>query len=356
MKKIIKIPMIIMFLVLISIGIQTGVLYYINNYYLADNTKIEYKQVVKKIPKADESKLMVEENSTNFKLSPSGKYCVYNVNGELSVINMTDGSKDIVKLDNSLDSYFVKWHDTEDSLILISNIKEENAIKVYRYNPKEKALQQALDYNNAAREYDLYTSNSKVVDMQLNIMNTIIYLKTASNENINSLMRLDISGGISKLPIDTKSIGKFFVIKQKDETIYENMSNNSVELFDGYSKKQLNLDKNKEYKLLYTDQKDNVYIGEIGNNNKIVSILKANLDQDTNDIQWNSIKLSNEEIESDLCITTQGSIYNRDEQKEKILNIENSKETSYKGDFLDMNDDEIISLVNNNIIIQKLNK
>ncbi|MDT8716713.1 hypothetical protein IAI10_08585 [Clostridium sp. 19966] len=353
MRKAFNTIIIIAIIVLISLGMQTAALYYVNNYYLADNTKIQYKQVVKNNAKSNKIQITVEGAASNFKLSPSGKYCFYYANDKLNVVNLEDGSKNTVQLDNPLESYFIKWHDTEDSIVIISNIAKDNAIKVYKYEAEGKNLQQALDYNNKAREYELYSSDSRVIDMQLNIMNTIIYLNTADDEKNNTLMRLDISDGISKLPINTSSIGKFFVVKQKDEIVYENTVNNKIYIYNGYASNPLNLDKSKKFKLLYVDENDAVYLGQIGNDNKINTILKSNLNTDSKDYQWQSISLNSYIDEENIFIAPSGEIYEVNSEKNQVADIAQNKNISYVGQFLDMNEEEVISVKNNQVNIVK---
>lgn len=217
MRNIMKKPIILFLFVIISFLVQTTILYYLNNFYFTNDTQLTFKEVNLKSVAPANLEIKIEPDAKNITLSPSGKYCSYYSEKKLSIINLVDGSKNSLNLDKDLKNYYFKWHNTEDKLIISEKTIENNksGMKIYTYNPKNNSKQEALNYNNESEVYKLPTSNSVVSEIELNTMNTIMYLKVSNFKTSASLERLDISSGMNQLDINTTKVGKLFCCKTK---------------------------------------------------------------------------------------------------------------------------------------------
>ena len=349
MKKIRK----VLIWVVLSLVVQTVVLVYLNDYYLKEDSVVTYTQEKPVVPVEKELEIKIPTSASNIKLSPSGKYSYYLSNDVLHVINLTDGKDNIVELSYSINNYFFKWHDNEDKLIITEKNPEGNgnAIKMYTYKAKDNIKLVALDYNNESRTYQFYTDNVEVSDVQLNTLNTIMYIK-ASNENGTSYInRLDISDGMNKIPLRKDNIGGFFVLKKDDELVFEDPSNEKVFFTNKGNIEEVNILTDKKIRLLQVDKNDNIYLGESEG-----GLIKSIVYNNGSNSDWSSIQLSRLEYCNDIYLFSADEIYVVDRIKNVVINIRNNREISFKGKFIDMNLNGILSINNENATITKVGK
>jgi hypothetical protein len=341
--------------VVLSLVVQTGVLVYLNDYYLKEDSVVTYTQEKpKEVPVKEEIKINIPVNASNVKLSPSAKYTYYLLDDILHVVNLTDGKDNIVELSYSIKNYFFKWHDYEDKLIITEKTPDSsngNAIKMYTYKAKDNLKLAALDYNNESRSYQLGTQNVVVSDVQLNNLNTIMYIKASSENGTSYINRLDISGGMDKLSLRSDNVGKFFVLKKDDELVFEDLTNDKV-LFTNKSKiEEPNILKDKKARLIQVDKNDNMYLGEIEE-----GMIKNIVYDNESNSEWSTVQLPHLVDCNDIYLFSVDEIYVVDRIKNVVTNIKSNKEISIKGKFIDMNLNGILSMNNENATITKVKK
>ncbi|WP_315115390.1 hypothetical protein [uncultured Clostridium sp.] len=340
--------------VILSFTVQTLILYYLNNFYFTNDTQLTFKEVNLQPVVSANVEIKFESDAKNIALSPSGKYCSYYSEGKLNIINLYDGNKNSLNLEEDLEDYF-KWHNSEDKLIISEKTVENNkkGIKIYTYNTKNNTKQEALNYNNESEIYKLPSSNAIVDGIELNTMNTIMYLKVSSLTGVDYLERLDISGGMHKLNINTTRVGNYFVLKQKDELIYEDLNDNKIYMTDKSKNREIEIDGCENLKLLYVDKSDTAFIGEL-ENNMITKILKKTFDETSNEDTWTSLSIENPVSEDNLHILNSGKIYAIDNLKGIAENLQNKTKVTFKGKFITMNDSGILSSHEDNLILSPL--
>lgn len=341
--------------VILSFTVQTLILYYLNNFYFTNDTQLTFKEVNVKPIVSTNVEIKFEPDAKNIALSPSGKHCSYYSEGKLNIISLVDGSKNSLNLEEDLEDYYFKWHNTEDKLIISEKTVENNkkGIKIYIYNTKNNTKQEALNYNNESEIYKLPSSNAIVDGIELNTMNTIMYLKVSSSRDADYLERLDISGGMHELNIDTTRVGNYFVLKQKDELIYEDLNDNKIYMTDKSKNREIEIDGCENLKLLYVDKSDTAFIGEL-EDNMITKIFKKTFDEASNENTWTSLNLENPISEDNLHILNSGKIYVVDNLKGTAENVENKTKVTFKGKFITINDSGILSSHKDKLILNLL--
>lgn len=341
---------------ILSFSVQTMLLYYLNNFYFTNNTQISFKEVSLKPLLSTNLEIKLEPDAKNINLSPSGKYCSYYSQKKLNIINLDNSNKNSLNLNKNLENYYLKWHNTEDKLIISEKTIENNkkGIKIYTYNPKTNTKQEALNYNNKSEIYKLPSSNSIVNGIELNTMNTIMYLKVSISKATHYLKRLDISSGMNKLNINTTKIGKFFVVKQKDELIYENLADNKLYITNKSKNKEIKINGYKNLKLLYVDKNDTAFIGGL-QNNMITKIFKKALGEISEKNTWDILTLEEPISEENLHILNSGKIYITDNHNGFAKNIQDKTKVTFNGNFIDMNDNVILSSYKEKLIVTSLN-
>ena len=339
--------------IIISLVLQTAFLFYLSNFYLVDDYKVTFTQEKSVTSMKEDIKIKLPLEASNIKLSSSGKYASYMLKDVLHVINLKDGKDNIIDLTNSINNYFFKWHDSEEKMIISEkkSTKNEAGIKIYIYNAKENLKQEALDYNNNSRTYKFSTTNVDVTDIQLNTLNTILYVKASSKNGTSYINRLDISDGMYKVPLKTSNIGRFFVLRQKDELAFEDITKGKVYITNKSKTEEIKISNTNKLKLLQVDKNDNIYIGELENG----AIKTIFYNKNENYKEWSSIKLSKPMASDDIFLFNGDDIYTIDKVKSVAVSIKNNEQITFEWKFIDMNDKEILSLNNGDVIITKLN-
>ena len=338
--------------IIVSFVIQTGVLFYLSNYYFTDKTKVTFK-TINQIELCNKNDITIPKGAKKINLSPSGRYATYYLENTLHVINLVNGKDNVVDLEENLKDTFVKWYEAEDKLIILEKkeIDDKAAIKIYTYEAKDDLKQAVLDFNNKSRLYKLPTSTSKVDDIQLNTLNTIVYIKS-SDYNSKNINRLDISAGIHKLPIDTDNIEDYYIIKQQDQVVFDNILNKKVFLFNSQETKEIVIDGVDKSKLLYVDNNGIVYIGQLDNDKVKAIYYKNYYEKDNNN--WEKIQLEKPLEVKDIHIFSEEHIYYVDNINGMVINLKNKKKTKFIGEFVDMNCNSIMSLKDQKVVLSNL--
>lgn len=337
--------------IIMSLTLQTSILFYLNKFYLAEEYKITFIQEEKEVYKEAVKEVNIPKTGKNIKLSPSGKYAYYLLENIPHIINLADNKDNVVNLEYDINNYFFKWHDFDDKLIITERIKSKknDEIKLYIYDAKDNKKQEALDYNNVSRFYKLPGKNMNVRDIRLNTLNTIIYVKSEKENGSTYINRLDVSDGMHELPIKNINIGNFFVLKEKDEVVFEDRSNKNIYITNKGKTEEIKISAESKSILLNIDKDDNIYVGEIENN-----MVKAIFYNNQNDGEWKKIELTELIGKDSIYIFNPKEIYTVNSIENTVTNITNGKKKSFEGTFLDMNLSGILSSIGEGSIFIKV--
>lgn len=329
--------------IIISIIVQTGMLYYMNNYMFKNITKVTYK-----IIKSNESpkKIIsssIPQDADNVQVSYTGKYVSYTSNSSLHVIKMSTGENKTVSLGCDFDDAYSKWRNSEDRLLIIE--KSSYGIKVYKYDPSTGEKQQALDCNNKARTYELTRSSSNITGLQTNDLNTIMYLKESTSKQFSYIDRLDISSlsdRVERFQMGLKKIGDYYVFKAEDKVVFEDLAANKISIATSGDCINIDIPGVDNPKLIDVDNQGNLYVGNVVND-KIAEIYTASLnkkstssDDSTFTTNWNKITLKQPAYSKDLYVSDLGDIYTVNRLKGKVLNVKTAKTVSFNNMYVTM--------------------
>ena len=98
--------------------------------------------------------------------------------------------------------------------------------------------------------------------------------------------------------------------------------------------------------LLAMDNNDYAYIGDVNRNNNIDKIYYGTLGG-----TWKSITLNTPVSKTHLLVSASGQIYENDNVKRILIEIQTGKETTYKGTLLQLYSGGIASLSEGNLVI-----
>lgn len=338
--------------ILLSVIMQTALLYYISKYYLKESVNVNFTQVKTDTNTNNKLSVKINKSASNIKLSYSANYASYTINNKLHVLNLLTAKDNEVSLKDDFDNYYFKWQDYQDKIIVSQKVSDSvNGIKMYQYDPRDNELDPELDANNESRTYSLSRSYN-VSDIKVNV-NTIAYVKASAKSGNSNIYRLDISSGMDKMNLEVNTIGEYQIIKSsEDELVYEDSETNKVYIHsssDGIKRVKIPDAVNAKLKLLYVDKNDNIYVGNLVEKN-IDTVYYKEYSSET----WNSIKLNKAVDVSNIYVLNDGSIYTIDKEKKIVLNVKNNKKTAFEGSFVDMNTNGILSMHNGKLIRIKL--
>lgn len=375
--------------IIISIIVQTSVLYYFDKYHFRNATDVTYK--VQKTPEKKDKVVSVSiaKDAKNITPSYTGKYAYYYSGNSIYVVNMATGKSNAIKFGEGIDidNVCVDWCSTNDSLVILELNRDSLSFKMYTYYPDTNNKEENSDSNNEHRTYSL--GKNAILSMKQNNITTLIYIESAYSKDSEKkyISTLDTTMGVKPMNLPIKNIGNYYLFKAENKLVYEDEVDKKV-----YISKQ---DKNREntetqtikidgvdnYKLISVYDK-NAYIGKlvdgkistiyyasiaskntedstdddnVSNNNKNSGIKSSNIlrkrvkENDDFTADWQQINLSSPVEYKNISISANtGNIYIIDNLKGNVENIKTKKKTQFEGAYAGMSDDDVFSFDSDN--------
>ncbi|MFL0251096.1 hypothetical protein ACJDT4_11735 [Clostridium neuense] len=369
--------------IIVSIIVQTGVLYYFDKYHFKSAAGVTYK--VAKIPEHKDEIISVSipKDAQNITPSYTGKYAYYYSGNSIYVVNMLTGKSNAIKLDVGIDNACVDWSSTSDSLVVLELDQDNLSFKMYTYYPDTNDKEENRDSNNTKRTY--YLNKSAILSMKQNNITTLIYIKAASSKNSERryFSTLDTTNGLKPMELPIKNVGDYYIFKDESKLVYEDEFDKKVyisrqdENREHTETKEIKIDGVDNYKLISVYGKY-AYIGKLVDG-KISTIYYASIasgnqedDDDGNDssgtsskrsrikssnisgksrenddvftADWQQINLSSPVDPKAISISPNtGNMYVIDNLKGKVENIKTKKKTQFDGKYEGMSDDDVVS-------------
>ena len=342
-KKWIKRLLILLIAIIVSFAGQTGVILFARSQYLNKNLDVKFKDIPVDKEINDDKKVTIPENVDYIIPSNNGRYLLYVVGSKAHVVNIEDGTDNTLDITVDGDNTNFCWHDLEEKLI-ISQTNEDGilGLRMYNYNPRVGTVERALDYNNQERTYSVGNYNQRVKDIKINNVNTILYLKLA-NESRSNIYRLDISGDLYKIELMSNNIGNYAILKDLDNIVYEEANKGNLYISDKSVSKLIKIDGVDQIKLVGIY--NNILYVAAMENGLAKSIYSTDLSEgyDSNTAQWDKIDLHTPTEIKNIVISRLGNLYYNDNENKTVINLKTDKKTKYKGEFIGIYKDKLIS-------------
>jgi len=333
MKKVFK-KMIIC--IIISLIIQCGGLFYLNNYFLTSNTTVKSQKLVDSNTsnKPTVSKDKVPSDATNINVSYDASYISYYVNDDLYVVNTITGKSVNVSSSNGVKISFYKWLPDRNRMLIVETENRNLSLSYYDVTQSQKSK---------VSDILMISSTSKVMDIEASPLTNVIYIKVKNGYKYYSIYWVNIMKSRKKIITNSKYVGNIQVVPHEDKMLYEDLNNNKV-----YATGEINalsfIGSTKSC-LLSIDNNDQVYIGDVDSSNNIDKIYFGTLKG-----SWKSIPLSTPVSKDDLFVTTSGKVYTNDRINGTLTESQTGKEITYKGTFLQLYSAGIASLSDGNLV------
>jgi hypothetical protein len=309
--------------VMISLIIQMGGFFYLNNYLLASNTTVKSTKVVNSQNKKADAEVRIPDNATNINVSYNAKYVAYYANEILYVVNNQTGKMDSVSFTDGAKVSFYKWLPDRNRMLIAEKDNGKLSLSYYDVDKSQK---------DSISEITMADSKSEVVDIEAAPLPNVIYIKVSTGGERNNIYWLNIMKDKKKIATNCYIIGDIKVVPHADKMVYEDLTYNKVYVTGMDS--ALTFKDSKKTCLVGIDNDDQVYIGNVNSNGKVNQIYYGTLKQSTS--SWQTINLNTPLNKSDLFVAASGKIYINDNLKGTVTELQTGKVTYYKGIFLEL--------------------
>ncbi|AAO35390.1 hypothetical protein DP149_12785 [Clostridium tetani] len=333
--------------IILSLIVQSSMYFYIDKYYLTNNTKLKATKVEKKNnDEKPDLEIKLPDNAKNINMSFDGKYAAYYDGDILKVLDTKTNEERDIAFDEGTDLSYYKWLSDRNRMLIAEKHKSENG--GYRF--KLSYYDVDKDTKEEFKDLTWGDEGSIVEDIQESTITNVMYVKVSRGGGNSRLYWINIMAEMKRVPTKVQMIGDIALIYHEDKLLYESMTYNKIYVTN--KEGTIDIEGVEKPKLLGVDIDDNVYIGK-KENDKISKVYYGNLETPTN--QWRSVPFDQPIEEKDVHITKEGKVLINDNLNGIVKDVATGKETKYKGKFLQIYEGGVSSISENKLIKTKFN-
>lgn len=296
--------------------------------------------------RTDKTSIPLPKNSKNIKVSFDASYAAYLKNNDIEIINLKNKKvKKVIQAGEDSLNYF-RWLPDRNMLVYAVKHKLSNVcnIQLFTYDTESESKKHFS-------KVSLSTSyNPEVTDIGLSPLTNVVYAKIKTTSTSANIYRFNIMGNMKKV-----------ISVSADASIEETMYSDNLLFERNYKVFVINGEKGNLYSLAFKEKvcllrvsfNDNVYIGKLDDNNKVNEIIYGRINEPIK--KWKMISLKHNIEVKNIFISNKNIIYEINQPSYTIYDLVNNKEYSYKGEFIDLVDENLVTLVENSIKIENLN-
>jgi hypothetical protein len=303
------------------VAVEAGVLIYINNFYLRDNSEYKTSTIsATSSSKAQFMKVSIDANAQSIVASYDRRYVAYQKDGSIAILDMTNGQKYTVDNAANMQLSYFKWVYNRDRLMVAEKKTDGYYCKLYEYDMKNKELIELRDnVNNSDFKISLQDTTDNITGIDVSTSVVKEYIKVTTQNKASTIWGMDVYGnGLQSLyyPV-TGNIGAMQSLKFQDKLLYEDTDNGKVYMYG--SRTALSIGSNTSFGLLGFDNNDNVYLAaKNGTNTKTVYC--GSYDKNSETWSWpTTIQLDKEVSVSDIYVELNGTVYYNDTANSTIV-------------------------------------
>lgn len=322
--------------IVISIVIQSSVLFYLDKILFKESTQFVIETVDTPI-ETKVSNIYIPSDSENIKASFNGNFITYFQNGKLKIVNTTTGeTKEILNGTNILS---VEWVPKNNTLFLVENKHGEINTKTYNAtNEVEQDICKLANYNENDNIQSFISLSTEYVSI--------------TNRNNTTIYRVDIEKERKKISDFKFMLGTASVSPNKDLFYFEDFYNKEFYQYSNGSSKKINLQNTNQLTILKAIG-NTLYIGEYSDDNKISKIIYGESISDMNN--WKTQVLNEKVDKKDIYISSDNQIYINNNLQGMVTNITTGENIQYDDKFLFINDKVLCTIKNNYVYFINLN-
>ena len=326
--------------IVVSLSLQCIGLFYLNNYYLATDSKLVTKKVVEdNSDKLKNIDIKIPKNSDNVLASYDAKYLSYNEDNKLKIVNCRDGKVKSVDAEDGSEINFSEWLPDRNRMLLVEKKSDDESsnLVLYSYDVlKEEKI----------KVKDLAWGGTKpiVEDIQLSTLTGVTYVNVSNNGNKSKIYRIDRMGDITKINTIPNIVSNIALVRHEDKLVYEGLIYNKI--YTAGSQEPISINGVDKLTLIGTDDDDNVYVGEL-KNNLVSKIYYGKTTENTQ--QWKVFDLKNPVAKDNLFVSCSGKVYQNDALKGVLTEISSGTQTNYSGKLSQLYTKGLVVISNNKV-------
>lgn len=308
-------------------------LFYVDQFYLNDETSFNTKKVdvtAKKEP--NKINVKVSESAKNIGVSYNGNYVSYYEDESIKVVDTSNNKKKEISFEDGAKLSSYKWLADRDIMFIAEKYTDENGLsylKFQSYNSKKDEKNILSNEKNKELKISLADDKYEVLDIAFSTATNVTYVKVGKEGVRSKLYRINVMAQVEETKYYNGKLGEITAINKEDRLIYQDITNNRIRVVG--LKDPIATGEDATHYLLYSDNEDNIYIGN-GGDGKIKKIFVSSLKKPR--AQWEILTLAERPNKSDIYITEGGKIYINDSLKGIVTELETGKQVKYKGDII----------------------
>jgi len=328
---------------ILSIILQVGGLYILDNFVFKQSSYFRSKKIEIQKDKTKDINATIPTGAEAINVSYDGKYLTYNNNGNLYIQDTKTGTSTQIITENEGDILYYKWFSDRDRLIIAKKVEknEECKIRLVTYNPQNSS-------ETVVSNICTYQEDMEVKKVSESTITGVYYVDIYKGGLKNTVYRIDINETLTRLSLQTNVLGNMQVIPHEDRLIYEDTVNSKF--FATSPNKQFTFNSNKKLTLLGIDRKDVIYMGEL-NGDKIASVIFGKVSEDTS--TWKKVTLDSVVSSEDLYFSNNSEILINDNLKGSVKNLTTGNEIEYEGKLIQIKEDFIATMDSSGKLVYK---
>lgn len=334
--------------IIVSLILQCSVYFYLNNFYFSPEGSIKFTQM-----NTSDKKNIIKPNVTflssddNISLNDNFSYTASMTNGIVKVIDTSTGEKRNITFASGVKCLAYKWVPDTNRMVIAEELYSSKGRKVIKFFYYDAEKQEKAEIYNYESKLENSMPVGESVDFQISELTGVLYAKISYSKVLASIYRLDRNETLTRVSTVTRNIGNISVAANNDQLLYEDLAYGGIH--SNYEPRStVKLNKGSSVSILGSDDDDNFYLG-LGKST-INKIYYGKLTENTS--QWKEISLDNSVDINNIIISPDNNVYVVDRDQGTVLNVKNNKTTKFKGTFIELNNDSIISKVDNKLTIK----
>jgi hypothetical protein len=328
---------------ILSIILQIGGLYVLNNFVFKHTSEFESKKIEVKKDTTKNIETTIPTNAEDISISDKAKYLIYKENENLYLQDTKTGTSTQVEMEDEGTIIYYDWLQDREILVMAEKIKKDDKYKIQitTYNAQNSS-------RTVVKEICTYQEDMKITKISASVFTGVYYVDVDKGGLKNIVYRIDRNNDMNEVTLKSYILGNLEVIPHADRLIYEDKANGKF--FVTSPNKQLTFNSNKKLSLLGIDANDIIYMGEL-NGDKIISVTYGKVDEDTS--TWKKLTLVSVVNANDLYFSDNSEILINDNLKGIVKNLTTGTELEYEGKLIQIKEDFIAIKDSNDKLIYK---
>lgn len=328
---------------MLSIILQVGVLYFLNNVVFKHTSEFKSNILDLKKDNTKDIKATISSTAENISVSYNGKYLSYKEGDTLYLEDSKTGKSTQVTTEDKGTIIYYDWLPERDILVIAEKVEKdkESKIQIITYDASSSS-------ETLVKEVCSYQENMKVKKISASIFTGVYYVDIDKGGSKDVVYRIDRNNDMQEVNLKTYILGNIQVIPHADRLIYADKIKGTFYVTS--PNKQLNFNSNKKLTLLGIDRNDVIYMGEL-NGDKIASITYGKVDDDTS--TWKKVTLDSVVNATDIYFNDNSEILINDNLKGSVKNLTTGNEVEYEGKLIQIKEDFIATVDNSGKLVYK---